>query len=117
MQISASIPPGEPAESFYWAPHYFFKWRPDYYLEFCILNTQGCQSVPLKKPETDDGEKPEKARKAKQNKLFVSGNPPVPKKRCRVSKFYSFLVENKIFIDIPCLLFDRKFSETVFILF
>ena len=55
--------------------------------------------------------------KAKQNKLFVSGNPPVPKKRCRVSKFYSFLVENKIFIDIPCLLFDKKISETLFILF
>ena len=52
-----------------------------------------------------------------QNKLFVSGNPPVPKKRCRLSKFYSFLVENKIFIDIPCLLFDKKFSETVLILF
>ena len=51
--------------------------------------------------------------KAKQNKLFVFSNPPVPKKRCRVSKFYSFLVENKVFIDIPCLLFDRRFSETV----
>ena len=51
---------------------------------------------------------------AKQNKLFVSGNLPVPKKRCCVSKFYSFLVENKIFIDIPCLLFDRKLYSFYF---